>query len=322
MLDRFWSLRLAAMFAVLSGIGMLVSLPLSYYSGYVLEHRFHLSTLTLRRWLWRKTKMLLVGLPLGLAMVLGLFWILWTSGPWWWLVAAAAFFLVGVVLAQIWPVLIEPLFYTIERLTRPDLEQRLASLAQGTGLSIGGVYRIALSEETVKANAHLAGLGSTRRVLLGDTLLAHFTPDEIAVIFAHELGHHVFRHIRKLLVGGAIASALVFWLCDLALRAWMTRSLGAIDYAAMPVYALPLVELLIMAIQLPLGPLANAVSRHFERQSDRYALLRTSQPDAFITAFRKLARQNKSDPDPPRWEVLLFYSHPPIRERIAMAEQP
>ena len=158
--------------------------------------------------------------------MLGLFWLIWTTHGWWWLAAAGAFFLVSVLLGQLVPVLILPLFYKIEKLDAPELAERIGRLAEGTGLSIEGVYRMALSDETVKANAMLAGLGRTRRVLLGDTLLDGFTPDEIEVIFAHEIGHHVFRHIRKMILAGVLASAAGFWVCDRLLGVVVVRGGG------------------------------------------------------------------------------------------------
>ena len=154
-----WSLRLVAFLLLVTAVHVVVSMPLSFYSGYVLEHRFHLSTLTLGGWLWRYAKRNVLALALSTALVLGLYWLIWTTGPWWWLVAAAAFFLVSVLLGQLAPVLILPLFYKIERLDAPELSDRIARLVECTGLGIEGVYRIALSEETVKANAMLAGLG-------------------------------------------------------------------------------------------------------------------------------------------------------------------
>ena len=119
--------------------------------------------------------------------------------------------------------MILPLFYKIERLDNAELSERMARLAEGTGLSIEGVYRLGLSEETAKANAMLTGLGRTRRVLMGDTLLDQFTPDEIEVIFAHEIGHHVFRHIRKMIVAGVLYSVLGFWICDRVVLAWAAQ---------------------------------------------------------------------------------------------------
>jgi STE24 endopeptidase len=321
-LQRNWSLRLAVLFLLVTTAHACVSFPLSFYAGHVLEHRFGLSRQTFGRWLWRYAKRMMLGLAFGLALILGLYWLIWTTGPVWWLVAAGAFFAVSVLLGQLAPVLILPLFYRIEKLASPELLERIARLADGTGLSIEGVYRMQLSEETVKANAMLAGLGRTRRVLLGDTLLSHFTPEEIEVIFAHEIGHHVLHHIRKMIVTGLFTSAAGFWICDRLLAVWLGQGPSAVDYAAMPVATLPVIMLILTVFAMLLEPAQNFVSRHYERQADRYALARTGRKDAYVAAFQKLAKLNKDDPDPPRLDVLLFHSHPPIAERLAMAEQP
>jgi STE24 endopeptidase len=312
--------RLAAMMLVVTAAHMAVSFPLSLYSGYLLEHRFHLSTLTLAGWLWRYVKRMTLGLALGVPMILGLFWLIWLTGRWWWLTAAGAFFLVSVLLGQLMPVVILPLFYKIVRLDAPELSERFTALAAGTGLTIEGVYRMALSEETVKANAMLAGLGRTRRVLLGDTLLDHFTPDEIEVIFAHEVGHHVFRHIRKIILAGVVTSAAGFWLCDRLLALVMGHG-GAIDYAVLPVAALPWIMFMLELFALLVEPLQNTVSRYFERQCDRYALVRTGRREAYCAAFRKLAQLNKDDPDPHWLEIVMLHSHPSIAERLRMGEE-
>jgi STE24 endopeptidase len=329
-------LRLAAMFAIVTGLHVLLSFPLSLYSGFVLEHRFGLSRQTLGRWLWRYAKRNLLVLAFGLAMFEGLYAIIWWTGPNWWWIAAVAFFAVSVVLGQLVPVLILPLFYKIERIdaganteAAADQEQamkaaevarRMKRLAEGTGLSIEGVYRMDLSSETAKANAMLAGLGRTRRVIMGDTLLDGFTADEIEVVFAHEVGHHVHRHIYKLIALGGMLSAVGFWTCDFVLRAWAGIGPDGLMYDQLPVASLPLLMLWLTGFSLLLEPLQNSISRHFERQCDRYALARTGLRAAYLSAFRKLARLNKDDPSPNPVAVFLFHSHPPISERLAMAE--
>ena len=178
-----------------------------------------------------------------------------------------------------------------------------------------------LSDETVKANAMLAGLGRTRRVLLGDTLLSGFLPEEIEVIFAHEIGHHVFHHIRSMILAGLFYSAAGFWVCDRLLAAWVARGGAPVDYARFPVHTLPLLLLILTVLAMLLQPLQNAVSRRFERQCDRYALERTGLKDAYLSAFRKLAKLNKDDPHPHWLDVLLFHSHPSVAQRLAMAEE-
>jgi STE24 endopeptidase len=313
------TLRLLALFVGVTALHLAVSFPLSFYSGFMLEHQFQLSNLTFGGWLWRYVKLHAVGLLLGMALFAGFFWLIWLTGPWWWLTAAGAFFIVSVILGQLAPVLFLPLFYKIKRLDAPELTERIARLAEGTGLAIEGVYRIELSAETKKANAMLAGLGRTRRVLLGDTLLDGFTADEIAVVFAHEIGHHVYRHVRKMILWGILYSVAGFWICD-RLVSWFVGE-QPLDYAHLPVWTLPFFMFVLTVFFMLLGPVQNFVSRRYERQSDRYALDRSSNREAFRTAFQKLARLNKDDPDPPRLEVILFHSHPPIGERLAMAEE-
>lgn len=314
-------LRWGAMYLVVILGHMLVSFPLSYYSGHVLEHRFKLSKLSFGGWLWRYAKRNLLAIVFGLLLFEGLFAIIRYTGSWWWLIAAAAGFLVSVVLSQLAPVLILPLFYEIERLDAPELTDRISRLAEGTGLSIEGAYRMELSAETVKANAMLTGLGRTRRVILGDTLVSGFTPDEIEVIFAHEIGHHVHRHIPKMIAVGILFMAGGFWACDFLLRWWMQTTLGEVDYARLPVSSLPLLMLALTVFSLLLEPVQNVISRHYERQCDRYALQKTGLRQAYLSAFHKLAVLNKDDPCPNPLAVFLFHSHPPIAERLAMADE-
>lgn len=315
------TLRLLLIFVITTLGHVVVSFPLSLFAGYTLEHRYRLSRLTLGGWLVRYAKRSVLALGFGLVMTPLLYWVIWLAGPWWWLAAAAVFFVVTVIIGQLLPVVVLPLFYKIERLENSELVERMARLAAGTGLSIQGVYRMDLSEETAKANAMLTGLGHTRRVLMGDTLLDQFSSDEIEVIFAHEIGHHVFRHIRKMIVAGVLYSLLGFWICDRVLAWWVQMQYGGpVDPHRMPPSTLPLLMLVLTLFALVLEPLQNIISRRYERQCDRYALTRTGLRLAYVSAFRKLARLNKDDPDPHPLEVFLFHSHPPISERLKVAD--
>ncbi len=316
-IENAW-LRVACIYLGTLGLHEIVSFPLSFYAGYLLEHRYGLSKLSLGKWLVRHFKKLALLSVFTLLLTWGLFGVIWAAGPWWWAVAGGLFFVLSIVVGQVVPVLIVPLFYKVERLEDAELSDRMKRLSEGTGLSIEGVYRLGLSEETVKANAMLAGLGRTRRVLMGDTLLAGFSPDEIEVIFAHEIGHHVYGHIWKMILIGAAYTVAGFWLANQVLAAWTGPGYGPHQ---LPPSALPLLMLILTLFSLALEPLQNALSRRFERQCDRYALTRTGLRAAYRSAFQKLAVLNKDDPDPHPLEVAWFHSHPPIRERLAIAEE-
>lgn len=310
--------RLAVFAAVVTLLHSFISLPLSYYAGHVVEHRFGLSTQTTGGWLTSWLKKTVLTLLLLVAMYTGLFAIIWSTGGWWWLAAAAAFFLMSAVLGQLVPVLVLPLFYKVEPLAGDDHTERMQGMASDAGMKIEGVYRLGMSAETTKANAMLAGLGATRRVLLGDTLLKEFSPAEIDVVFAHELGHFVRRHLPKMLALAGVTALGGFYACHLALVAWT----GVEDPTLWPVASLPAVVLALTVFSMLMGPVQNLMSRQFEREADRYAIEATGDVQAFHSAFLKLARMNKAELTPGPVEVFLLHSHPPISERLALVGAP
>lgn len=295
----------------------LVQLPLAYYQGVTLERRYGLSTQTTARW-WRDhLKAWAVGLLLAVFASMLTWTLIRWDAEWWWAAAAAVFAIVLVLLAQLAPLLLLPLFYEFKPLDRPALAQRLLALADRAGAPVLGVFEWRLSDRTRKANAALAGLGSTRRILLSDTLLAEHSDDEIEVILAHELAHHVHRDIWS---GIAVEAALLtagFYLADFVLEA-LAHSFGLVGKA--DVAALPLLVLGVGAVSLLLMPLANAFSRAHERRADRYALTMTRNVDAFIAAMRRLAAQNLAEERPSPVVEALFHSHPSTSARIAAAE--
>jgi STE24 endopeptidase len=183
---------------------------------------------------------------------------------------------------------------------------------------VSGVFRFDMSRRTKAANAALAGLGGTRRIILGDTLLNEFSADEVEAVIAHELGHHVHRDIP---LGILVSSGLTLaglYLASLALDrgAAFFGFAGPADIAALPLFALTLGLFGVLSL-----PLNNAYSRWRERRADAYALDATRKPQAFADAMTRLANQNLADADPEPWVVWLLYSHPPIRDRVAQASR-
>lgn len=295
--------------------------PLSYYSGFVLPHRYQLSTQSLADWLVDQAKGLAVSAALGFPLLIGLYATLRAFPATWWLWAAALYTLVSAVLATLAPVLLLPIFYQVKPLgpEHDELRQRLLSLAKAAGTRVEGVFQIDMSRRTKAANAALTGLGRTRRILLGDTLLDAFEDDEIETVLAHELGHHVHNDIPLSLMAESALNFAAFYLVYLGLGQFVAMSglSGAADPAG-----LPIIGLLLGGFGLVTMPLTNAFSRWRERMADDFALEATQQPAAFARAMTRLANQNLAEADPERWVVLLLYSHPPLSQRIRRAGQP
>lgn len=301
-------------------LSQLVMLPLGYYAGFVREHAFGLSTQSAPAWLLDRLKSslleLALGVPLGCLLAL-----LWRRYPGGWLLPAwllgAGLMLVLVALA---PVVIDPLFNTIRPAQDAGLRQRVLALAQRAALPVEGVYESDASRRTRKANAYFTGLGATKRIVLYDTLIAKSDPEAVDLVVAHEMGHWKHAHIRKGLGLGLLGLGILLW-CGARVVGWAGRNRlfhlgGPADVAAMPLFLLTLLLLTLASL-----PLQNTISRRFERQADRTSLELTRNPQAFIRAEIDLARSNLADLTPPRFIVWLLYTHPPVLERIRMAEE-
>jgi STE24 endopeptidase len=297
-------------------ISKALGLGLDYY-GFRLERRFKLSTQRFRSWAWDEIKGFLVGLVLAAIIVELLYFTIRLWPQHWWLLAWAVFMVLFVVLAQLAPVVLFPIFYKFEPLNDEDLRRRLVVLSERAGTRVRGVYRWKLSEKSKKANAALTGLGSTRRIILADTLLDNYAPEEIEAVLAHELGHHVHRHILKSIVVQAIITFFGFWSANWTLHYAVDQHmfLQLSDFAN-----LPLLVLVSAVLSFVLMPALNAFSRFNERQADRYAFESIASVEPFISSMNKLAEQNLAERTPSKWVEWFFHSHPAISRRVAAAE--
>jgi len=293
------------------------SLPLSFYGGFILERRYGFSRQPIAAWLVDQLKSLALGLLLGSAAAVILYALIARFPFGWWLPAAAVFALLIVGLANLAPLLLLPLFYSVKPLDRETLRARLVALGERAGARVIDAYEWGLGEKTSKANAALTGIGGSRRILVSDTMLAEYSDDEIEVVLAHELAHHVHGDVWK---GLAFETGLI--LAGFFAASWLLRfaaPLAGLGSTA-DVAGLPLLLLAAGAVSLVALPAAHAMSRAHERNADRFALRLTGNAAAFISAMRRLAAQNLAEEEPSEVVQWLFYSHPPIRERIAAAQ--
>ena len=312
-----YTLAVALYVLMLLLLAKLLGFALDYY-GFRLEHRFHLSNLKLGAWLWDETKGFLVGAVLGIIVIELLYLIIREYPQHWWLLAWAVFLGLMILLAQIAPVVLFPIFYKFEPLDNDDLKARLVRLGERAGTRVRGVYKWKLSEKSKKANAALTGLGNTRRIILADTLLDNYSPDEIEAVLAHELGHHVHKHILKSIAVQAATTFVGFWAANFVLRYAIDRLQMfelLSDFAN-----LPLLVLVSTVLSFLLMPAFNAYSRYNERQADRYAFRSIASIGPFISSMNKLAEQNLAERTPSAFVEWLFHSHPSISRRVAAAE--
>ncbi|MCW8806100.1 MAG: M48 family metallopeptidase [Ignavibacteriaceae bacterium] len=299
-------------------IGSILSFPISFYTGYYLEHKYNLSNQTLWKWILEGIKGLLVSLVIGVPILLLFYFTLNQFSNLWWLPFATLMFFISVVLSQIFPILIFPIFYKITPIENENLKERVNKLASNARLKVENVYRFDMSKNTKKANAAFTGLGKTKRIILGDTLLDNYSEDEIETVIAHELGHFKKKHIIKNIIIGTVSSFLTLYIIALLYQ----NSLSWFRFNSITeISALPLLALWSMLIGLIQSPLGNILSRKFEFEADEYAINETKKPMAFIKTLEKLTDQNLGDKEPHPFVEWFFYSHPSIKNRISAIER-
>lgn len=297
----------AALFALFSIILFLMLLPLQYYGGFVVAHRFALSNQTFPAWfvdILKDRAITLIINTLTLTIIYTL--IIYLPKHWW--IASAAIFILFIIIANfIFPVIIDPLFYKFSTLEDNELKNEIINITEKAGISIGGIMVADASKKTNMVNAYFTGLGKTKRIVIYDNLLKQFTKKEVLSVIAHEIGHWKLKHIFKSIVIEAAGTIILFFILNLL------KSGLNIEISVKLILILFILFSLITYITIPLQ---NYVSRYFEVQADRIAVELTGDSKTQIFMLEKIARSNLSNVKPNNLLKYLIYSHPPIIERI------
>ncbi len=301
-------------FILITGMaGIILFSPVSYYKDFYLEHKYGLSNQTFGKWIFENFKGLVVSLIIGIPVLLIFYFIINKFGGLWWLPFAIVLFIISVVFARLLPVIVLPLFYKITPLEDADLKTRITRIAEDAGIKVENVFKFNMSKNTKKANAAFTGLGKSKRILLGDTLLDNYDHDQIETVIAHELGHYKRKHIIKNIVIGTAASFGTLFL----IAYFYSLSINWFGFSRLQeIAALPLLSVWAMLIGLIETPLTNLLSRKFEYEADEYAVSATGKPAAFISTLNKLTDQNLADINPHPLVEWYFYSHPSISNRV------
>jgi STE24 endopeptidase len=312
--DNVYMILIMYLFVIIM-INSVIFFPYDYYFGFKLEHRFGLSNQSFSQWMKEKFKAFLLGIIITLPLIL-IFYYLISVTDLWWLYTAMVVSFYSVVLAQLAPVLIFPLFYKFKPLENENLREKIISLCNKNNFRVSGVYSFNLSKSTKKANAAFTGFGRTKRIILADNLLNNFTDDEIITVFAHELGHYRNGHLLKNLFLSLVLIFTTFYI-SCALYNLLLPVFGF--SAPYEIAALPLLALIMALLSVLSSPLSSYISRKFEFEADRFALETTRNIDSFRSTFSKLTETNLADEEPNKLVEFWFHSHPSVKRRIEKA---
>ena len=315
---RFWVIFLYSLIFIL--LAFIIGLPSSYY-GFHLEQKFQLSNQNFGQWFGEQLKAILVLFIIGLIIIEGIYFALKKAPKTWWIYVSVVFVFFTVVLVNLAPILILPLFNVYTPLPQGEVRDRLISLSEKAGVEVEDIFQMDMSKQTKKVNAALTGIGNTKRIILGDNIINEFTPEEIEFVIAHEMGHNVLQHIWKVIALSSFISAIGFLIIHLSMGRIIHRFRKSLKIENMAdIASLPLFLLIFSIFSLVTLPVIPTYSRHIERQADKFAMDMTRNPDVAVVAFEKLAYKNLSDPNPHPVIEFLLYDHPPISKRIKFAE--
>jgi STE24 endopeptidase len=295
-----------------------VLLPLRFASSFLVEKKYGLTRRSVLSWALDETKSSALNLVFSLCAILFFYASIAFFPRAWWLVSAFSLVAFSVLMAFLAPVLIIPLFFKYIPIGSDDIEKRIKALAERAGVRVRDICAVDLGRKTLKANAAVVGMGKTRKVLLSDTLIENFNPDEIETVAAHEFGHHKMLHIPKMTV---FSSLLIFAGFFLLFSFSPVISGIAGTNGLLDVRSLPVIFFFAGFFEIFVLPARNFLSRHLEREADRFALDLTSRPEVFIDTMKKLASMNFAEENPTFLRKVLLFSHPPIAERIASARE-
>lgn len=313
------SLFLAGLIYVIifSAIDLLISLPTSYYGGFVLRHRFGLSNQSIYRWLELIFKNFLLN-TLALALITWFTYYLIRMSPnrWWLYLGLLAIPAIAFV-TFISPAYIDPIFNKYTSIENEELGEDIKDLLDKAGVGDANIFVVDKSRDTNTLNAYMTGILSSKRIVLWDTTINKLEREEVLSITAHEIGHYVLGHIWKSIVLGGLFSILLIYLIYKTSSWILINSNGSFGFNKLySIASLPLLIFLLNFYMFFANPIINFASRYMEREADAYEINLTKDKESAISTMLKLSEESLSIPRPSEIYKIWYYTHPPVEERI------
>ena len=302
-------------FLLLSYASEILSVPFSLYSTFRIENRYGFNTMTWRLWITDFSKSFLIStIMLSVVAPAGL-WLIQLSPHYWWLWVWGFLLVFGIFVMYISPYVIEPLFNKFTPVADESLRERIVALTEKAGIHARKILRVDASRRSRHTNAYFTGIGKTKRIVLYDTLLEGMEQDEILSVLAHEIGHWKKRHLLKTMAAFEVFSFAALYLCYRLVQGDYLSGLFHISQSTL-FAKFVLLAFIGGILALALSPLMSAFSRRHEREADRTSYELTGDAQGMMGAFVKLSKENLSNLYPHPLYVKMYYSHPPILERI------
>ncbi|MFZ1035039.1 MAG: M48 family metallopeptidase [Candidatus Acidiferrales bacterium] len=319
----------AAIFAPLPILTMdILGLPSDIYQNSV-DRKYGLSVQSWGSWFWDWTKGQFLAVLLGIVLVSILYAVIRSSPRRWWFYFWLVSLPIAVILVFLQPLIVDPMFHKFEPLQQKDpaLTVSLEKMVQRAGENIPTerMFWMGAGEKTTELNAYVTGIGASKRIVVWDNTITKMNTPQIVYVAGHEMGHYVLGHIWKGLIFAAVLLFVLFYLgfltIGLVLQRWgKDWGIRGVDDLA----SLPALLLLLSVFSFVASPISSAMSRHFEHQADQYGLevthgLTPNSAQVAAQSFQILGEVDLSDPEPNPVDVLMFYSHPTIPDRIRFA---
>jgi STE24 endopeptidase len=293
----------------------LIKVPFSLYNTFFLEKRFGFSNQTVSLWIQDFLKSLLINTLLSVFLLYGILWLIMALPDRWWLAGWVFVLLFSIFLLYVSPYVIEPLFNKFSPIENVALEERIRKIMSGIGLTVNRVFTMDASKRSTHSNAYFTGIGHVKRIVLFDTLLSNHDDDEIITILAHEAGHWKKKHVLKMLTLIQAATLVGFYAAYRLTAVDFLTEIFRLDIPSMHAKLL-LVSFIGSLVLFPLKPLMAYFSRRHEIEADNFAVQLTQMPVPLANGLIKLGKDNLANLHPHPWYAALYYSHPPLVQRV------